>query len=137
VQTSFITPSVQWGLGRHAIFLSSDEITTSIKYITLCQGLGIASAGFGRISFCLYLYQFVGSSQIRRALIYFFVGTQAFINTLTIVLIYVQCGSHVDALWNPNLDVKCWNPIIQRDLGFFQSGKSSNSSRISVLLTRH
>jgi hypothetical protein len=137
VQTSFITASVHWGLGRHTTFLSGDEITTSLKFITLCQGWGIASTSFGRISFCLYLFQFVGSSQIRRSLIFFFVGTQAFVNALTIIQIYVQCGSHVEALWNPNLGVKCWNPNIQRDLGFFQSGKSSNSSRIFVLLTRH
>ena len=136
MQTSFITASVHWGLGRHTTFLNGDQMLNSMKFITLCQGWGIASASFGRISFCLYLLQFVGSSQTRKWLIYFFVGTQAFINAFTIIQIYVQCGSHIEALWNPNLGVKCWNPLIQRDIGFFQSGKSPTGSGNFALLTR-
>ncbi|KAF8854037.1 hypothetical protein BDZ45DRAFT_628217 [Acephala macrosclerotiorum] len=134
IQTSFLTASVHWGLGRHTSFLSDDELLNSMKFVILCQGWGIASVSFGRISFCLYLLQFIGSSRTRKWLLYFFVGTQVLFNALTIILLYAQCGNHAEALWNPNLGVKCWSPLVQRDFGFFQSAWNSLTDLFLTIL---
>lgn len=93
-----------------------------MKFIFLCQGWGVASPMFGRISICLLLLNFVVSNLRLKWFLWFLVITQAVVNILTIVLIYVQCGSHVSALWDPEVDAKCWSPLVQRNFGFFQCG---------------
>jgi len=95
-----------------------------MKFVTLCQGWGVASAMFGRIAFCLYLLQFAGTSRIHKMVLYVLIGSQAFVNMLTIILIYVQCGAQVEALWDHSIAATCWSPLVQRDFGFFQSGES-------------
>jgi hypothetical protein len=97
-----------------------------MKFVVLCQGWGITSAAVGRVSFSVYLLQFVFLWRIRRILLHFFIWSQVLLNALTIVLIYAQCGPHPEALWDPSIDATCWSPLVQRDFGFFQcSGHSA------------
>lgn len=92
-----------------------------MKFIFLCQGWGVASTMFGRISVCLLLLSFVISNRTQKWFLWFLVVTQAVFNVSTIILIYVQCGSQVSALWDPDMDAQCWSPLVQRNIGFFQS----------------
>lgn len=93
-----------------------------MKFVFLCQGWGVASPLFGRVSICLLLLNFA-VSRTQRWFLWFLVVTQIIFNSVTIILIYVQCGSRVSALWDPGIDAQCWNPIVQRNVGFFQSSK--------------
>jgi hypothetical protein len=132
-QSSLITVSVYWGLGRHMSYLNNKKIVNARKFLILCQAWGIAAPTLGRMSFCFYLLQFVYTYSIARNLLYFFIGSQSIINLLTIVLIYVQCGARVEALWDNSVDATCWNIFVQRDMGFFQSGKSLGRGLLFLL----
>ncbi|KAF2246309.1 hypothetical protein BU26DRAFT_461975 [Trematosphaeria pertusa] len=125
IQNALLTEACRWGLGRHSRYLDRAEKYQTMKFIFLCQGWGVASPMFGRISICLLLLNFVVSNLRLKWFLWFLVITQAVVNILTIVLIYVQCGSHVSALWDPEVDAKCWSPLVQRNFGFFQCAWNS------------
>jgi hypothetical protein len=125
VQCAVFTEAHHWGMGRHFYYLNDNERIQSVKFLYYGQGWGVASTMFGRISFCYFLLKFVSTHHLRRLLLWFFVWSQAIIGPLTIILIYVQCGTHLHSLWDHSDDEKCWSPNVQRDFGFFQSGKVS------------
>lgn len=125
VQGVIFTEAYHWGMGRHFYYLNDNERIQSVKFLFYLQGWGIASTMFGRISFCCFLLKFVSTCHLRRLLLWFFIWSQAVIGPLTIILIYVQCGTHLNSLWDHSNDEKCWSPNVQRDFGFFQSGMNS------------
>ena len=120
--------SVHWGLGRHVRSLNREQVVNTTKFFVLCEGWAIASTASGRISFAVYLLQFILFQRTRRFLLYFFIGSQAFVNTLTIVLIYAQCGAYPEALWDRSINATCWSHIVQRDFGYFQCSESPQTA---------
>lgn len=125
VQGAMLTEAYRWGLGRHFYYLNDNERIQSVKFLYYCQGWGVASVMFGRLSFCCFLLKFVSTYRLRRLLLWFFIWSQVIVGPLTIILIYVQCGTHLHSLWDHSDDEKCWSPDVQRDFGFFQSGRVS------------
>jgi hypothetical protein len=103
-------------------------VVQAVKFFVLCEGWGVASTAFGRISFSVYLLQFVMFKPKRKFLLWFFMVGQAVVNALTIILIYVQCGTQAAALWDPSIKANCWSPVVQRDFGFFQCGMSPRAA---------
>jgi hypothetical protein len=126
VQGVLLTASFEWGLGRHFYYLTDDERFHAMRFLFLLQGWGIASPMFGRISFCLFLLYIVGNNNKRytRWSLWFAVAAQAIVNLATIVLIYTQCGTHPQKLWDPSVHANCLGPEVQTNFSYFQSGKS-------------
>ncbi|OCL04685.1 hypothetical protein AOQ84DRAFT_112580 [Glonium stellatum] len=123
VQAAIFTDAYYWGMGRHFYYLSDQERVESVKLMYYGMGWGVACTMFGRLSFCCFLVRFVSVYQLRRFLLWAFVYGQMIIGSLTIILIYVQCGSHLSALWTGDEKGEhCWVPAVQRDFGYFQSG---------------
>jgi hypothetical protein len=129
VQAVLITISTYWGLGRHIHTLTEEQAAQAVKFFFLYEGWGIASTAFGRISFSVFLLQFVIFNRKRKFLLYSFIVGQAIVNALTIILIYVQCGTQLAALWDKSIKANCWSPLVQRDFGFFQCGMSPRAAR--------
>ncbi|KAK4031322.1 hypothetical protein C8A01DRAFT_21439 [Parachaetomium inaequale] len=125
VQTCLLTVSVRWGLGRHIGTLSEEQVMHAAKFFILFEGWSVASTAFGRISFSVYLLQIVVINRMRKFLLYSFIAGQAIVNGLTIILIYVQCGTQPAAMWDPSIEADCWSPRVQRDFGFFQCSYNS------------
>jgi hypothetical protein len=132
VHTSLLTVAAYSGLGRHTSSLNREQVVNTMKFVVICQAFGIASPAFGRISFSIYLLQFVIFERKRRLLLQFCIGTQVLVNVLTMVLIFVSCGRHPAAMWDPSIKANCWSPIFQRDFGFFQCSESCSQTRLCV-----
>jgi peptidoglycan/LPS O-acetylase OafA/YrhL len=72
-QTCLLTASARWGLGRHIGTLSEEQVMHTAKFFILGEGWSVASTAFGRISFSVYLLQFVVINRMRQFLLYSFI----------------------------------------------------------------
>ena len=92
----------------------------------VAQPFGIIAGTIGRISFSVSLLRITGpADKPKKSILYFVIIFQILVNASTIILIYVQCGKNIDAIWDPSLiktaGAKCWSPDVQTFYGFFQS----------------
>lgn len=94
-----------------------------MRYAFLLPGWGIASPMFGRISFCLYMLDFVVHNKIIKIILWLSIVCQLLFNVATIVVVYSQCGSHFDAIWDPSISAHCLSPSVQTNVSYFQCGK--------------
>ena len=103
------------------------------------QPFGILAGTVGRISFSVSLLRIIGPvDQVRKWMLLSLISFQLLVNIVTIILIFVQCGKTVDAIWDPSLvktaGAKCWSPDVQTYFGFFQSCKTLGSTDSSSSL---
>ncbi|PMD47082.1 hypothetical protein L207DRAFT_606140 [Hyaloscypha variabilis F] len=118
LNTSLITHAVSWGIGRHIYYLTPIETINAIKFEFIAQTPGIVAPTLARVSFAIYLLKFVGTSKLRRYLLWSVVWSQVIVNIIQIVLILAQC-QHFAALWNPAVGGKCWSRKVQVYSGYF------------------
>ena len=125
---AFITLSCHWGLGRHFWTLDPVQKVNAMHWNFLSQPFGILAGTVGRLSFSVSLLRIIGPVDVaKKWTLYFLITFQLMVNISTIILIFVQCGKTVDAIWDPSLikpGVKCWSPDVQTYYGFFQSCKN-------------
>lgn len=119
-----------WGLGQHMWNLDLQHHIEAIKYNYISEPISIFSVMFGRISFSVTLLRLIGPhDKGKRWAIWFLIIEQILINISTVIIIFVQCGSHVTAMYNPvareQPGVKCWSPNVQTYYSYFQSCKFS------------
>lgn len=122
-----ITVSEENGLGRHIMYLTPVQIVTALKWQTIAEPLGIMSPTMGRLSFTIYMLRLVGRDRIQRYILHFCIYFNIIVNFLCIILIFVQCGVHVTAIWDnhaPGAN-KCWSKAVQSDYGYFQGACNS------------
>ena len=122
-----LTVAEHYGLGKHIDHLSPHNEVQAMRYIVIQEGIACLAPMFGRISCALFILAIIGNTHwIKRYLLWGVVGVQVIINTLTIIQIYAQCGSHVADLYdnNPAAKTQCQNPLVEMVLGFVQSGES-------------
>jgi hypothetical protein len=117
-----ITVSEQHGLGRHIMYLEPAQIVTALKWQTIAEPLGIMSPTMGRLSFTIYMLRLVGCDKFKRYLLHFCIYFNLLVNILCIILIFVQCGPYVTAIWDTHAPgaSHCWSKQVQSRYGYFQ-----------------
>jgi hypothetical protein len=117
-----ITVSEQHGLGRHIMYLEPAQIVTALKWQTIAEPLGIMSPTMGRLSFTIYMLRLVGCDKFKRYLLRFCIYFNLLVNILCIILIFVQCGPYVTAIWDTHAPgaSHCWSKQVQSQYGYFQ-----------------
>lgn len=125
VHASIVTVARRYGLGRHIWNLTRPDRINALKYTIISEGLTVASAMFGRISFAVFLIMVLGKTAFKkRCTLWSIVAVQAIINIITLVQIYAQCGGHLSALWGPEekKTAHCQSPSVQTNIAYVQSG---------------
>ncbi|KAI9689137.1 MAG: hypothetical protein M1822_000875 [Bathelium mastoideum] len=135
----FITMACKWGLGRHFWTLDQMHQVNAMHWNFVSQPFGILAGTIGRISFSVSLLRIIGPvDKIKKYVLYFIIIFQMMINFSTIILIFVQCGKTVDAIWDPSLiktaGAKCWSPDVQTYYGFFQSSVNAVTDLVLTIL---
>ncbi|KAJ9618727.1 hypothetical protein H2203_008931 [Taxawa tesnikishii (nom. ined.)] len=133
--TLFLDRAHHYGLGRHSKFLSDINFILCHKWITLSEGCGILAPTFGRMSFSVYLLGLIGYASIRlRWALIACIVSQFVTNGITTALVYLQCGTHVAAIWDPRVPANCLDPSLQNKWGYFHSGESLRSFGVRRVL---
>ena len=131
---ALVHDAVYWGLGRHASSLTGLELEKAVRMIITFEATAVMTCTFGRISFAITLLLIISNNVAHkhiRVILWLTIAQQVIINVITLVQIYTQCGTHLNALWNPELDptVLCQSPHVETYMGYVQSGQSFGSTR--------
>ncbi|KAI9692684.1 MAG: hypothetical protein M1820_009434, partial [Bogoriella megaspora] len=127
VLAALVQISCNWGLGRHIWTLDPKHIEQSLKFVFISQPFGISTGVFGRISFAATLLRLPGPhDRWKKAVLWSVIAEQAVINITSITLQFVQCGRHVEGLWNKQVAAKahCFPRSVVDKFGIFQSSTS-------------
>lgn len=78
----------------------------------------------GRIGFCIFLIFVAGTDpNVKKWIIYVFMALQLLLNLGSVLVMYIQCGSHLSILWSTTgwseYTKYCWDPSIQTDYSYF------------------
>jgi hypothetical protein len=120
--TAFVTVSVHYGLGKHIYDITNPEDIIEIVKVNWESTVpGILASITARISIAILLVRLFGVKTWFRWYIYIITASQTIVEILFIIAIWAQCKP-VEAIWNPIVSHTCWNPIIQKTLGYLGQG---------------
>ncbi|KAL9072380.1 MAG: hypothetical protein Q9157_005124 [Trypethelium eluteriae] len=100
------------GLGRPLYFLPPENVVEALKWVLIAQPVGILAGMLGRISFAVTLLRLPGPhDQVKRATLYGIIVEQVLVNFTFVIIQFAQCGSQVNAIWDPAVAAKahCWS----------------------------
>ena len=123
-----------YGFGEHIWTLSPKRSVQGMKYAVLLEVPSILSSMWGRISFAVFLILLLGpTAWIKTSVLWAVIVVQAIAHVVVLIQIFVQCGPHPSALWNPAVReiAHCQDPEVQLVLGYVQSGESYNLRLVS------
>lgn len=89
----------------------------------LAQTFGLVGGALGRISFIVFIIGLLVQRLSQRFILWTLVGLQVVVNTLFIIILFVQCPDHESAIWDHSGKAKCWNVHVQAYYGYFQGCK--------------
>jgi hypothetical protein len=118
-----ITLAIQLGFGQKVSALSDAAVPKVIMHDYLTQTFGLAGGAIGRVSFIVFIIGLLAQRSSQRIALWILAGLQVVVNSLFIVIIFVQCPGHGSAIWDHSGKKKCWDLRVQAYYGYFQGGK--------------
>jgi hypothetical protein len=117
-----ITLAIQLGFGQKVSALSDAAVSEVIMHDYLTQTFGLAGGAIGRVSFIVFIIGLLVQRSSQRIALWTLVGAQVVVNSLFIIIIFVQCPGHASAIWRHADKAKCWDLRVQAYYGYFQGG---------------
>ena len=102
---------------------------SSIKYSTISQAVVTLAATAGRLAFIIYLIELLAARKLHRLILWILVPCQVIINVISVFLLFFQCATHVDELFNPSKSSHCMSLDVQIDYAYFQGCRYPFSPR--------
>jgi hypothetical protein len=131
-----VTITVQFGVGRHAVYLQEEQRVNALFMIWLSVSFSTGGATVGKISVALLLIRLVHRiHRLQEAFYWTLIFLLVVINLLLIIVTFVQC-TPVTFLWRRiTSDARgtCWSLKIQRDIWYFQGAFSALSDLFLAL----
>ena len=115
-----VTVGVHYGFGQKVGDLNATIVPKVIMFDYLIQTFGLAGGALGRVSFIVFIIGLLGAKMWHRIILWVLVGMQVVINSLFIIILFVQCPGHASAIWEHADKAKCWNTRVQAYYGYFQ-----------------
>lgn len=133
-----ITLAIKMGFGQELSSINTPNVSKIIMHDYLTQTFGLAGGALGRISFIVFIIGLLVQKRSHRIILWILVGLQVIINSIFIIILFVQCPGHASAIWDHSGKAKCWDLHVQAYYGYFQGGKvytpSSTSQTTDCLL---
>ncbi|KAJ5147443.1 hypothetical protein N7526_000795 [Penicillium atrosanguineum] len=120
VGSIMITLAIQLGFGQKVSALSDAAVSKVIMHDYLSQTFGLAGGTIGRISFIVFVIGLLAQRSSQKIALWTLAGAQVVVNSLLIIIIFVQCPGHASAIWSHSGKEKCWSLKVQADYGYFQ-----------------
>lgn len=118
-----ITLAVHFGFGQEVTTLSETAVSKVILHDYIAQAFGLAGGAIGRVSFIVFIIGLLVQKSSQRIALWVLVSLQVAVNSLFIIIIFVQCPGHESAIWDDSGKRKCWDLHVQAYYGYFQGGK--------------
>jgi hypothetical protein len=126
VATVFDYLAVNYGLGRHLVYLTKPDAINMQYWQLLSQVFCINALTFAKMSICLsYLRVIRGSQNVAMKWSLYICALLTFVvNTVVIICFYLSCNPPSKA-WNPFLPGECWPLVTQISLVLLQGSWSA------------
>ncbi|KAJ5288038.1 hypothetical protein N7478_003724 [Penicillium angulare] len=119
VGSVMMTIGVKFGFGQRVDELSTNNVSKVILFDYLTQTFGLAGGALGRSSFIVFIIGLLVSRKWHSVVFWVLVGLQLIVNSMFIIILFVQCPGHASAIWDSD-KAKCWNTHVQAYYGYFQ-----------------
>ncbi|PSK43768.1 hypothetical protein B9Z65_7282 [Elsinoe australis] len=136
-----ITASQHYGLGRHMYYIAENpqNLSNTLRVGFYTFVWAFLSPMAGRLSFCFFLLWVIGENpRIKRWPIYSAMVIQVVVNIASIVVMYAQCGTDLNILWDllraGEVSTRCWDPRIQTWWGYFSGSINSATDLFLTVL---
>lgn len=133
-----ITASQHYGLGRHMYYIAENpqNLSNTLRVGFYTFVWAFLSPMAGRLSFCFFLLWVIGENpRVKRWPIYSAMVIQVVVNIASIVVMYAQCGTDLNILWDllraGEVSTRCWDPRIQTWWGYFSGCMLPNRNRVT------
>ncbi|EED12802.1 conserved hypothetical protein [Talaromyces stipitatus ATCC 10500] len=123
--SAILTIGIKHGYGQQVWDINPENVSKVILYDYLSQALGLAGGAISRVSFIVLIISILGTRKAYRIVLWVLVGAQIIINSLFILVIFLQCPGYTSAIWNVTGEGKCWDLRVQTYYGYFQSSFNS------------
>lgn len=117
-----VTIGIHYGFGQRVTDLDKDNIPRIIIFDYLGQTFGLAGGALGRISFIVFILRLLTSRPWHVVVLWVLGALQLIVNSIFIIILFVQCPGHQSAIWEHSDKQKCWSTKVQADYGYFQGG---------------
>ncbi|GAB7347742.1 hypothetical protein MBLNU459_g5294t1 [Dothideomycetes sp. NU459] len=125
------------GLGYHIDQLTVPQIMRTGHFVITVESFSVLTSFFGRVSFACFLLSVVGhTKRATRVTLFTLIAVQIIINAVVIIQVYTQCGSKMEALWNPSVheSAHCSAPEVETYIGYCQASLNSLSDLVLTIL---
>ncbi|KAF2757489.1 hypothetical protein EJ05DRAFT_391150 [Pseudovirgaria hyperparasitica] len=109
---AFITVSYSYGMGKHDLDLTYNQLVNILKWVWFNIVPGILVSILARISITILLIRIFNRKSWLKVYLIIFTILQSIGGIMVIIIIFAQ-SDPVEALWNPLIPAKRWNPNIQ------------------------
>ncbi|CEO58780.1 hypothetical protein PMG11_03482 [Penicillium brasilianum] len=120
-----ITLAIKLGFGQELSSVNTLNVSKIIMYDYLAQTFGLAGGALGRISFIIFIIGLLVQKRSQRIVLWILVALQVIVNSIFIIILFVQCPGHASAIWDHSGKVKCWDLHVQAYYGYFQGAFNS------------
>lgn len=120
------TAGVSVGYGKHAMYLSMDNLEMAILLNTVSFLFGILSFTLPKIAVTSMLTRILNPKPLHKAILWMMVGTAAAVSIICILILFTMCDP-AEALWTPKLvaaGAKCKSTTMLIDYAIFTGGRS-------------
>jgi hypothetical protein len=118
----FQSLNYHYGGGRHALFLSMDQLVHAVKYSNLAMIPFIFCTMLTKISIAIMVLRLINVKAMKYYM-YFLMGSLVLINGAALVIIFAFCRPAY-AYWDITVkNPKCWNPKVLTTMSNVQGGK--------------
>ena len=116
------TEIVKNGGGRHAYYLSHEQLTNIARLQTISQPITITALALGKVSVALFLLRLIGPSRWKRIALQCIMVGATLAALFAIITVFVRC-TPFQRSWKKQLSGHCWRPIVGESLTVFIGGK--------------
>ncbi|OOQ84359.1 hypothetical protein PEBR_30614 [Penicillium brasilianum] len=120
-----ITLAIKLGFSQELSSVNTLNVSKIIMYDYLAQTFGLAGGALGRISFIIFIIGLLVQKRSQRIILWILVALQVIVNSIFIIILFVQCPGHASAIWDHSGKVKCWDLHVQAYYGYFQGAFNS------------
>ncbi len=116
--TALFTADVEYGMGRHAAYLTPDELSKAVKINLIANPFGVMAYSLPNISVAIFLNRILAPNKTRKLILYTITIAQSVIAAISLILLFTQCNP-TEYLWNPTIPATCWSPSVLIGYSYF------------------
>ncbi|EEA29092.1 conserved hypothetical protein [Talaromyces marneffei ATCC 18224] len=98
--STILTIGIENGYGQQVWNINTEDVPKVIMYDYLSQTFCSAGGVIGRTAFTMFIISILGTRKPHRIMLWALIGAQIIINTLFILIIFLQCPGHASAINN-------------------------------------